>query len=165
MSALQLRPQTHPKVSRCKAASLMASRNGLVMSQTQPGKGVLARESPAHRCPLPAPPPPHPASAEGGDTLGRQRSAGSGLSLSRQANGQHSTPVLGRPGVWSAQRALWVCPAPEPSVAPQFLSTGRIHAGVGGAERRPHSMLTCWGTSGRLLKRSQVRLRVSQGFC
>lgn len=54
MSALQLRPQTHPKVSRCKAASLMASRNGLVISQTQPGKGVLARESPAHHCPLTA---------------------------------------------------------------------------------------------------------------
>lgn len=86
--------------------------------------------SPAHHCPLPVP-LPHPASAEGGDTLGWQRSAGSGLSLSRQADGQHSVPVLGRPGVWLARRALWVCPAPEPSVAPQFLSEGSIHLGGG----------------------------------
>lgn len=58
-------------------------------------------------------------------------------------------PVPGRPGVWPARRALWVCPAPEPSVAPQSLSVGSIHVVGGAEERRPPSMLTCCGTSVR----------------
>lgn len=123
-SFLVSEPLDSPKGSRRRAACPPPP----VIYQTQPGKwflealGLLAVEPP---CP-PLPPsrlptafaPWYPASAEDGDTLGQQRSAGSGLSLRRQAEGQHSMPVLGRPGAGPARRIPWVYLALEPSVLP-----------------------------------------------
>lgn len=152
-SALWLNSQTRPKGSRGKAASPPGEKWPCHLSnpawQMVPGGlGAAGHGSSlpttAHcLCPCPV------QHQQRMVTPGQQRSVGSGLSLSRQADGQHSMPVPGRPGVWPARRALWVCPAPEPSVAPQFLSVGSIHARGGAEERSPLSTLTCGGTSVR----------------